>query len=311
MPRESLAEALALLERDGVARDDVAAAARRVSVELVLTAHPTEALPRTILEKHRRLAALLDGARRRAPHARRAGSTARSRSPRRSRSCGRPTRFARSGRASSTRSGRRSGSSRTASGTPPLTSSPSGASVCPARRCGSGRGSEAISTETRMQAPRRCARRWSAGRPLVRELLRRDVRALAASWGMSSTLVDADEAVGAVDLARRAQPDRAVPAAADVDLGAARRRRLPVGRRSRMPSSTWSRRASERTAARGSPTEGWPPCGAASTCSGSRGRRSTFVCTHGSCESDPTRRSRCSRRPRRSSGDADRGRSTR
>ena len=33
------------------------------------------------------------------------------------------------------------------------------------------------------------------GAALVRQLLRRDVRELAASWGMSSTLVEADEAV--------------------------------------------------------------------------------------------------------------------
>ena len=41
---------------------------------------------------------------------------------------------------------------------------------------------------------------------VVRELLRRDVRALAASWGMSTTLVDADAAVGAVDLPEEANP---------------------------------------------------------------------------------------------------------
>jgi phosphoenolpyruvate carboxylase len=59
-PRESLAEALALLAREGLTAEEVAAAAGGVSVELVLTAHPTEALPRTILEKHRRIAQLLD-----------------------------------------------------------------------------------------------------------------------------------------------------------------------------------------------------------------------------------------------------------
>ena len=58
--RESLDEALALLAGEGVPAEEVAAAARRVSVELVLTAHPTEALPRTILEKHRRIAGLLE-----------------------------------------------------------------------------------------------------------------------------------------------------------------------------------------------------------------------------------------------------------
>src|SRR4029077_14302133 len=36
-------------------------------------------------------------------------------------------------------------------------------------------------------------------RTLARDLLQRDVRSLARSWGMSSTVVDADTAVGAVD----------------------------------------------------------------------------------------------------------------
>ena len=57
--RESLDEALALLAAAGVGEDELVEAARRVSVELVLTAHPTEALPRTILEKHRRVEELL------------------------------------------------------------------------------------------------------------------------------------------------------------------------------------------------------------------------------------------------------------
>ena len=53
-PRESLAEAVQLLEGA-----DLEAAAKRLSVELVLTAHPTEATRRTVLQKHRQLAALL------------------------------------------------------------------------------------------------------------------------------------------------------------------------------------------------------------------------------------------------------------
>ena len=58
--RESLDEALGLLAAAGVGEDAIARAAADVSVELVLTAHPTEALPRTILEQHRRLEGLLD-----------------------------------------------------------------------------------------------------------------------------------------------------------------------------------------------------------------------------------------------------------
>jgi len=52
--RESLAEAVQRLE--GADLDE---AVRRLSVELVLTAHPTEATRRTVLVKHRHIAALL------------------------------------------------------------------------------------------------------------------------------------------------------------------------------------------------------------------------------------------------------------
>ena len=59
VPRESLAAAFALLDRAGVDDAQLAAAADRLSVVLVLTAHPTEATRRTVLEAHRRIAALL------------------------------------------------------------------------------------------------------------------------------------------------------------------------------------------------------------------------------------------------------------
>jgi phosphoenolpyruvate carboxylase len=59
LPRESLAEAFTLLERMGVGRRRLAAAARRLSLELVLTAHPTEATRRTVLAAHVRLNELL------------------------------------------------------------------------------------------------------------------------------------------------------------------------------------------------------------------------------------------------------------
>jgi phosphoenolpyruvate carboxylase len=52
--RESLAEAVELLEGA-----DLEQAVQRLSVELVLTAHPTEARRRTVLAKHRHLAVLL------------------------------------------------------------------------------------------------------------------------------------------------------------------------------------------------------------------------------------------------------------
>ncbi len=59
VPRESLAEAFALLERGGIGKRRLAAAAKRLSLELVLTAHPTEATRRTVLAAHVRLNELL------------------------------------------------------------------------------------------------------------------------------------------------------------------------------------------------------------------------------------------------------------
>ncbi len=60
VPRESLAEAFARLDRAGVTGRQLAAATRRLSLELVLTAHPTEATRRTVLAAHVRLNRLLD-----------------------------------------------------------------------------------------------------------------------------------------------------------------------------------------------------------------------------------------------------------
>jgi phosphoenolpyruvate carboxylase len=58
--RESLAGAVELLREAGVTDEELRARARRVSVELVLTAHPTESTRRTILVAQARLAELLD-----------------------------------------------------------------------------------------------------------------------------------------------------------------------------------------------------------------------------------------------------------
>jgi len=59
VPRESLADAFARLDRAGVAGEALQEAGSGLSVELVLTAHPTEATRRTVLEAHRRVATLL------------------------------------------------------------------------------------------------------------------------------------------------------------------------------------------------------------------------------------------------------------
>jgi phosphoenolpyruvate carboxylase len=59
VPRESLAEAVARLRSAGVEQDEVERVARGLSLELVLTAHPTEATRRTVLAAHLRLSRLL------------------------------------------------------------------------------------------------------------------------------------------------------------------------------------------------------------------------------------------------------------
>ena len=102
---ESLEESFSRLEGEPPRR-----IARRVSLELVLTAHPTEAARRTVLAAHLRVGALL--AELDDPllsHARRSEIEAEPR--RRSRRSGRRTRCGRGARASSTRSGTGSGSS--------------------------------------------------------------------------------------------------------------------------------------------------------------------------------------------------------
>jgi phosphoenolpyruvate carboxylase len=59
VPRESLAEAVARLVQAGIEAAELERAARGLSLELVLTAHPTEATRRTVLAAHLRLARLL------------------------------------------------------------------------------------------------------------------------------------------------------------------------------------------------------------------------------------------------------------
>ena len=169
-------------------------AAARVRVELVLTAHPTEALPRTILEKHRRIAALLDELDdiRLTPGGAccpRAGDRGGGDDPL---ADGRGPIGAAAGR-------RRD---------PPGALVPRGEPLGRRRRARSRRGRRGFpgsplrfgtwiggdldgNPNAGAATVREAVERGAA---IVRELLRRDVRELAASWGMSSTLVDADPA---------------------------------------------------------------------------------------------------------------------
>ena len=205
MLRESLDEALALLVGAGVREDELVEAARRVSVELVLTAHPTEALPRTILEKHRRVEQLLselDDPR----------LTPRERAAVGDRLVEEVTIL---WQTDEVRSNRPRVVDEIRQGLWFLEDSLWDAAaelqaVWQARLPGSPLrfgtwiggdrdGNPNVGPATVREAVER-------GATLVRELLQGDVRALAASWGMSSSLVGADPAVADVDLPEEANP---------------------------------------------------------------------------------------------------------
>src|SRR5829696_3778403 len=98
LQRESLAESAELLEREGV---NAGEALRALRLELVLTAHPTEATRRSVLDHQADLMDLLD----RLDDPRCGAAQCSARSRRSSRSGGRPTRCAAPGRASTTRCG--------------------------------------------------------------------------------------------------------------------------------------------------------------------------------------------------------------
>ena len=59
LPRESLADAIARLQAEGLPDERLREALTRLSVRPVVTAHPTEATRRTVLQAHRRIAARL------------------------------------------------------------------------------------------------------------------------------------------------------------------------------------------------------------------------------------------------------------
>jgi phosphoenolpyruvate carboxylase len=203
--RESLDEALEELERDGVEPDELASAAARVSVELVLTAHPTEALPRTILEKHRRIAQLLDElddvrlttAERTAREVDLAEEVTilwqteevRSQRPR-------VVDEIRQGLWFIEESLWDAAAELLATWRERLPGSP--------LRFGTWIGGDLDGNPN--AGPETVREAVERGAALVRDLLRRDVRALASSWGMSTTLVEADPDVAAVDLPESANP---------------------------------------------------------------------------------------------------------
>ena len=164
------------------------AAAEHVSLELVLTAHPTEATRRTILQAQAR-------ARRAAGRARRRRGRSPSAPPRRSPSSGRRTRCARSARASSTRSATASGSSSTASSTPPRSCSrlprahPRRAAAALLRKLDR----RATWTATRPPGPDTIREALDRGRALALARYRSEARELAAALGLTTTLVGVSE----------------------------------------------------------------------------------------------------------------------
>ncbi len=142
------------------------------------------------------------------------------RSPRRSRSSGRPTRSARSGRGSSTRSARASGSSSRASGTPCRSWRGILAARLPGAtgRSGFGTWIGGDLDGNPHAGPDTIEDALERARALAIELYRREIRELGAAWGMSTTVLG--------DIAELGRRGRAVPCAARRDLGSPRRRRL-------------------------------------------------------------------------------------
>ena len=202
--RESLGEAVAQLEDEGVGDAELRAAAARVSVELVLTAHPTEALPRTILEKHRLIAELIaaldeprlsvrerdDAELRLAEEVTLLWQTdeVRSQRPRVVDEIRQGLWFLEQSLWDAAPALIETWRDRLGPSSPLRFGSWIGGDLD---------GNPNAGPDTVREAVERSA-------AAVRDLLRRDVRALAGSWGISTTLVDADPVVGAVDL----PPDR-------------------------------------------------------------------------------------------------------
>ena len=257
--RETVAEAVEQLRAAGVGDDELLAAAGSVSVELVLTAHPTEALPRTVLEHHRHVAGLLaelDDPR----------LTSRERAGIEASLAEEVTILWQTDEVRSSRprvvDEIRQGLwfleeslwdaapalveewRRNLPGTPLRFGSWIGGDLD---------GNPNAGVETVREAVER-------SREVVRRLLRRDVRALAAAWGMSTTIVEADPALAAVDLPDELNPtepyrrrltaiwqglgDDAYPDAAALQARARPRRAQPPRPPWRADGRRWARCAS-------------------------------------------------------------------
>jgi phosphoenolpyruvate carboxylase len=204
--RESLDEAIAQLEDEGVGEAELREAAARVSVVLVLTAHPTEALPRTILEKHRTLAGLvaeLDDPRlvaREREHVERRlaeevtllwqTDEVRSQRPRVVDEIRQGLWFLEQSLWDAAPALLEAWRDRLGPSSPLRFGSWIGGDLD---------GNPNAGPETVREAVERSA-------AAVRDLLRRDVRSLATSWGISTTLVDADPALADVDLPEERNP---------------------------------------------------------------------------------------------------------
>jgi phosphoenolpyruvate carboxylase len=148
IPRESLAEAFGTLADSGVEPDDLARRARGVSLELVITAHPTEAARRTVLQAQLQLSRILEAL----------DDPALSAAARRQLEdevAAEITALWQADEVSSTRSAMRCGSSRRRCWTSRPTCSPPTASGCPRPplRCASARGSAAIRTAIPRRGP--------------------------------------------------------------------------------------------------------------------------------------------------------------
>ena len=204
--RESLADALTQLEAAGVDDAELAAAAAGVRVELVLTAHPTEAFPRTVLEKHRHIAELLSeldddrltGSERARLHDALAEEVTilwqtdevRSARPR---------------VVDEIRQGLWFLEESLWDAAPELVEEWQRRLPGTPLRFGSWIGGDLDGNPN--AGPQTVREAVERSRAVVTRLLQRDIRALAASWGMSTTVVAADEDIGIVALPADRNPD--------------------------------------------------------------------------------------------------------